>query len=360
MAPASADDPWSPGSVVAGKYRIERELAAEATGPVLLATQLTLNRPVTIKRLPIVSTQSIERLNLETAVFGRLKHPNIVEVYDSGSIEGEGLYLVTEYLEGITLDAYLDGTGLPMGSLLSIGLQLGRAVRQAHEQGIVHADLKPSTIFLTDRGMDEGLHVKVVDFGLGVLLANAHEGWEQDRSEYASPVHMAPEQWHGEPVAACTDVYALGIILFQMLAGTPPFMATSRSMFRDMHLRAPPPRALAAMATGLAEVEVVVRRCLAKAPDDRYTHAGELLADLEAVAQLLDLTEPPEPFERAPTEVLPATSITAVVGTPLHSASAEQLLTSDSRGWNAPIVWAVISALAATGLLWWWLLGSSP
>lgn len=355
MPPDDGLEEWIPGAVLAGKYRIERALAVGAPGSAYIATQLMLDRSVAVHLVPASVTPAAERSDRDAIVLGRLKHPNVAEVYDSGSSEDGGLFLVTEYVAGQCLSEFLGGSALDIPSLLRVAQQICRGVRKAHAQGIVHRNLTPASVVVSDGGVTEGPHATVVDFALGLVL---DEGVVRPPNECPLggplPTYRAPEQLRGEAVDTRTDVYALGLVMYEMLTGAPPFTSRSRAALREMHLEGSPPPVSVAPATGLSELEVIIRRCLAKRPDARYPDAGALLADLEAVAMLRELVE----GQRAVRD--------AVVAPPVRSSPApfrRGLL--DARGTGRilalplspwPTFVVVAGGLVAFAALGWWFL----
>ena len=354
MRPDSAPGPWTPGAEVAGKYRIERMLVEGETGTTFLATQLTLDRSVALHAVPPSFLPGAERTRLDAIVLGRLKHPNVAEVYDSGLTEDGGLFLVTEHVDGMSLSKFLDGSGMEIPPLLRLAQQICRGVQQAHAQGIVHLNFTPASVVVTNRGMTDGLQATVIDFAFGLMLEE-RVGRPPDgsASEPALPTYRAPEQLRGEVVDARTDVYALGVVMYEMLTGAPPFASRSPTALRTMHLEATVPPTSVAPVTGLAELEVVVRRCLAKEPDERYPHAGALLADLEAVSTLVELVDgrgaEHDAFDRFPSSstVPPRNGL-------LDALDAGRVFSLPPSQW--PMLLAVSAGLAASGALWWWFL----
>ena len=335
---------WLPGTLVAGKYRIERELASSERGGVHLATQLALRRPVAIKTLGLLSQDGAERLNSEAVAFGRLRHPNVVEVYDSGTTVDGGLYLVMEYLDGPTLADKIKKSAMDIPSLLQVARQVCSGIRQAHYEGLVHCDLNPTNVILTEHGLDEGPHAKVVDFGLGSI---------DDAKEGRSPTYLAPEQLRREAVDTRTDVYALGVILYEMLTGRPPFVSRSRQALQRMHLEAMPPPVAVTPTNGLAELEVVLQRCLSKDPDQRYQHAGEVLVDLDAIASLLELVDKSSVRGAATLDSTWGTSVRSEAVSSFAPEVEEQSLAPHSGWWSTLAM--LVGGLVASCAVWWWL-----
>jgi serine/threonine-protein kinase len=244
------------GSLVNGRFQIVRRLASGGMGSVYFATQAPLTRPVALKVLHIVrsafgeSQESFRRrFLLEASILSKLQHPNIVVLYDYGqitSMPGEHYFMAMEYLRGETLARRLRRSGR-LGVLESLGLarQIGRGLREAHRSGFIHRDLKPSNIMLVPDDEENDL-VKLVDFGIGkVVPAVGEKARDADATQtglvLGSPRYMSPEQVRSEPVEPRTDVYALGVILFEALTGRVPFAGETTFDIMASHCLQPPP-----------------------------------------------------------------------------------------------------------------------
>src|SRR6185436_18397920 len=217
----------------------------------------------------------VQRFLNEARAVNDIRHPRIVEVLDAGRLASGTPYIVMEHLTGESLAARLRQEGrLPLAVAVGIARQIAGALGAAHARGIVHRDLKPENVFLCEGGGGDGdPTVKVLDFGIAKLRADLAGGGAETRPTgglLGTPQYMAPEQWRTGVVAdARIDVYALGLIVFEMLSGTPPFMGDSWVDLLHLHISGAPPRLRERGVEVPAALEAVVRRALAKEPGDR-------------------------------------------------------------------------------------------
>ena len=284
------------GTTIAGRYRIERLIAKGGMGRVYLAIQLPLERQVAIKLLVNQrhDNEFRQRFFLEASTCARLAHRHIVTVHDYGEADNGELFMAMEYLDGVPLSRLIQ-TQVRLSSerACKIALQVCRALRTAHKTGVVHRDLKPgNVIVLTDEDQDGNDFIKVLDFG----LVKAFEGGPAFGEELTksgtwlgSPRYMAPEQIRCQPVDPRSDIYSLGVILFHMLAGRPPFVGANSMEVLEQHLRDRPPSIADVLGRSdyAPELEVIVERCLRKSPDERYQSMDDLIGDLKAAYRLI-------------------------------------------------------------------------
>ena len=276
------------GDVVAGRYRIDGVIGQGGMGVVYRATHLGLERRVALKVMNLElgwSADSRRAFEREARVAARLRHPHAVEVHDYGA-DGDWVYLVMELLDGTVLRAIIEQTDpvILQHRALTIARQVADVLVAAHEIGLVHRDLKPDNIMLlrTPPGEDRAV---VVDFGLAFIVDDARLGRHTRPGVGAgTPDYLAPEQARGVSVGPPTDVYALGVVLFEMLTGTRPFMRPTTIDTLIAHRYLPPPSPAEArpgveVAPPLADL---VRRMLAKVPHLRPT-AEEVRADLDGL-----------------------------------------------------------------------------
>ena len=309
--PALGSDPWL-GATVAGRFVIKRRLGAGGMGSVYLAEQSAVGREVALKVLhPSLSAQDElrERFSREAHAVSQLKSPNTIVLFDFGTSDDERLYMAMEYVEGRTLaELLLEGGALSPMRAIAIALQVLSALAEAHERGIVHRDLKPENLMLVQRAGTADF-VKVLDFGIAKIIASQEHAvapvavaeqraaarqlgtsaLTQHGEIFGSPRYMAPEQALGEAVSARTDLYALGVILYEMLCGRPPFAADNTLRLLHDHAHTPIP-SLAEAFPQLAlpeELCQLVASCLEKRPEDRPQSANELAQRLRATTQIV-------------------------------------------------------------------------
>ncbi|HEY4240903.1 MAG TPA: serine/threonine-protein kinase [Kofleriaceae bacterium] len=314
------------GAVLDGRYRILAPVASGAMGSVYRAERVKLGRVVAVKILQDAlpgELSSRERFEIEAIAMAKLEHPHCAAVLDVGLHEGRP-YVVMDFVSGDSLKDLLAAGPLPPARAVEIVRQALSGLAHAHELGIIHRDVKPANIIV---GQKAGLgdHVKVLDFGLARLVGagrNLTTG-----IVVGTPTHMAPEQIRGEPLDARVDVYAIGVVLFELLAGQLPYRSQTDDLVElcGMHLTAAIPR-LADRAIGDAAgrdfgpLEDVVRRALAKARDDRYPSA---VAFADALGNALDQApRPSQPFAAEPSAPIAAEPSAPVAAEPPPPAPA--------------------------------------
>jgi serine/threonine-protein kinase len=290
------------GTVVAG-YRIVAPVGRGGMGVVYRAEDIGLGgRPVALKLLPptLAGDPAFrERFLREMRVAAAIDHPNIVPVYRAGEEQGR-LYLAMRYVDALDLRRVLQADGrLTFGRTMVILEQVARALDAAHARGLVHRDVKPGNILLVPPAThEEAEHVYLVDFGLA-RAANDDLSITGAGLFIGTPRYAAPEQVAGQPVDGRTDGYALGCVLYECLAGHPPFAAGSNEAVLFAHLEAAPPRLTAERPDLPPAIDRVVQRAMAKAKKDRFTSCRELVA---AARRVLASTST---VSRVPTQVLP-------------------------------------------------------
>ncbi|MEQ9077381.1 MAG: serine/threonine-protein kinase [Sandaracinaceae bacterium] len=279
------------GQVVGGKYRVERILGRGGMGTIYVAEQQPLGRKVALKVLHSTlgdggaDPEFQKRFLLEAATVAQLSHPNIVVVHDYGGLEHDAAacYMVMELLEGRTISEalQLDGPMQPARAL-RITREIARALRAAHELGVIHRDLKPGNVMLIDG--PEGELVKVLDFGLVKVMRDDSEELTAEGRFLGSPRYMSPEQITHSPMDGRSDLYSLGVILYRMLSGECPYAGDHAVQTLMMHLQQPyPPIAHRTGVTVAPQVEAIVHRLMQKEADDRYASAEALIAEIDAL-----------------------------------------------------------------------------
>jgi serine/threonine protein kinase len=285
------------GRVFEGKYRLDERLGGGGMGTVYRATHLLIERPVAVKVLSqrfVGDETAQQRFRREARASGRMQHPNAVMVNDFGATEDGWLYIVMELLEGQTLrDLLAREAPLDPARVVSFMLQTCAAVGAAHDAGLIHRDLKPANIFIEQRPNLAAV-VKVLDFGVAKFVVEEHDDdyntLTQVGAIIGTPRYMSPEQCSGAaPLTPASDVYSLGIILYEMLTGAVPFSADTPLALALKQVTEPPLALRKLVPTIPRELEGVVVHALAKDPRLRPADANELRRELHAVAVDLGL-----------------------------------------------------------------------
>jgi serine/threonine-protein kinase len=267
------------GRALNGRYELDAVIGEGTFGRVYRGRDLRLDRPVAIKVIKPWWTEdpnwakSFER---EAQLMARVSHPGIVQIYDIGYAD-EGLYYVAELVEGESLSTRLRAGPLAPNEARDFAEQLCRALAQAHAKRVVHRDVKPANVLITAEG-----RVKIGDFGIARLAEGTTDG--AGGTIVGTPRYMAPEQARGRPTTPATDVYGVGVVLYEMLAGRPPFTERAAVELALRHVSDPPPPLPARTPPALAQI---VERALAKDPADRYPGARQMadaLAEADASA----------------------------------------------------------------------------
>jgi serine/threonine-protein kinase len=258
-----------------GQYELVAVLGRGGMATVYRARQASVDRDVAIKVISsdLAATEDfLRRFEREAKTVAALSHPHILKLFDYGQQDGI-TYLVMELMNGGSLSSLIDQGPMSLKQAYRLFSQVASALDYAHAHGIIHRDLKPQNVLL-----DEHKNAHLSDFGLAKILSDAGD---MTRSALiGTPLYMAPEQWESEPVTKQTDIYALGVMLFELLSGQTPFSGETTFKLMHMHLYQMPP-SIRELRPELPEgVELVVQRTLAKAPEDRFDSAGELAAAL--------------------------------------------------------------------------------
>jgi serine/threonine protein kinase len=306
---------------IAGRFRIERKIGTGGMGTVYRATHLGLERPVAVKiiRSEFAGDSEVaDRFLREARTMAKLRHPHAAMIFDAGSLPDGRPFIIMEFVEGETLSEALAQQGrFSFEQAVRIATQVCDVLQEAHRIGIIHRDLKPSNIMLNERG------VCVLDFGVAKVLASSAESTATHASTgsgklVGTPRYMSPEQCLGQRVGARSDLYSLGVLLYEMLAGRPPFVDPLQSALLVKQATAAPPP-LPKLRPDIARpLALAVHTLLAKRPDDRPRTAALAKALLERSLSQPERTLPDiEPLSSTLAALNPGRSIVFRVGAPL-------------------------------------------
>lgn len=310
------------GTIAGGRYRLLRVLGEGGMGRVYLAEHVAIQKQVALKVLRAEYADKgdvVTRFQQEAISASRIKHPNVLDVFDFGRLDDGSFYLAMEYLEGNDLaEEMRRRRSLDPTSSVRIALEICRALGAAHAKGVVHRDLKPENVFLQQTD-DGGQVVKIVDFGIA-LLRNSDQIAVESRPRrltktgmiFGTPEYMAPEQAAGKHADQRADIYALGIMLYEMFTGAVPFTGETFLGVLVRHLNDPPPP-MNAFSPDLAvspQLQAIVFKALEKNPDERYQSMAEVARALTASPEgaLLSRGAEPTPTAPRPAFVAPAVS----------------------------------------------------
>ena len=281
-----SDDP-SLGKVIAGRYRLEARIGEGGMGIVYRARHVLIDRVVAVKLIrPDLRGETHLRAWMlrEARAANRVDHAHIIDIHDIGETDEGELYLVMEYLIGTPLSSELARGPMPLHRAVDILEQMGAALSRAHDLGVVHRDLKSDNILLTARGGRKDF-VKILDFGLAAL---AHDPRLAPKGAvFGTPEYMSPEQARGEQAGPQSDLYALGVLFFEMLTGQLPFRASDRDTLLEMQRSAPAPRPNSIRKDVSPVAERIVLRLLEKDPRKRYRDGHHVLEELKALQRSL-------------------------------------------------------------------------
>jgi len=331
------------GRVFMGRYEVLRLLGEGGMGRVYLARQLDLGRQVVVKVMHdhvAADPTFCERFQRETLVMARFQHPFAVTLYDASLNDPQGPCIVMEYIRGISLDTLLHRNGrltpTRVGRLLG---QLCEVLQAAHNEGIIHRDLKPANLMVVDPDTPYEM-IKVMDFGLAKLVSPefSHQNpLTNSEVTVGTPGYMCPEQARGEPMDHRGDLYSVGAILYELLAGRLPFSGSSTMDVLLAHATEEPPSFAAIGVKGWVSpaVEAVVRSCLAKDPNERPASARELAERFEA-ALIEDAEAPAHHGAYASRPPTPAPPAMPVLAAPAAPAAVAALAPADSPATAQP------------------------
>jgi eukaryotic-like serine/threonine-protein kinase len=334
-------------------YRIVEQLGAGGMGVVFKAQDSRLERAVALKFLPEKLAQqprALERFRREARAASALNHPGICTIYDIGEQDGRA-FIAMEFIDGETLRNHIHGKALPVAELLELGIQIAEALDAAHSEGIIHRDIKPANIFVTKRG-----RAKVLDFGLaklvpkGVAIADDDSGGESSSSTSTStsiagiisgtPSYMSPEQVRGDALDARTDIFSLGLVLYEMATGRQAFGGGTGGAIIEAVLTRSPVSVRAINPDIPAALEAIIEKALHKDREQRYQHAADLLADLQRLKREIDSGR----TDQAGDSVSLLASTSGPVSSTSHAVS--RTTTPQSGSFRAPRASKTISSLA--------------
>jgi len=274
------------GDVIAERYELEELVGRGGMSSVYRAKDRLLERTVAIKLLHEHYSRDedyVERFRREARAAARLSHPNIVTVIDRGEADGRQ-FIVFEYVDGQNLKQLVQSKGrLPVRTALELGIDVGRALAFAHESGLVHRDVKPQNVLLGNGD------VKVTDFGIA-RFGDVKQGLTQTGTVLGTSDYIAPEQASGQPVSELSDVYSLGVVIYELLAGEPPYKGDSFLAVAMRHVNDPVPSVASVRPDVPLRLDAALERAMAKAPEDRFDSMAAFVDELETV--LAELGQP--------------------------------------------------------------------
>jgi eukaryotic-like serine/threonine-protein kinase len=289
------------GQVLAGKYRMDERLNEGGMGAVYRGTHVLMDKTVAVKVLrPALAADEkiVARFSREARAASRISHPHAVSVTDFGESAEGVVFLVMEYLDGKTLKEIIKEEGpMALPRVVEIIRQVGGALDAAHEQGVVHRDLKSENIMLLNSGGPN--YAKVLDFGIAKIIeptGTYDPGLTAPDLVIGTPQYMSPEQCsQASEIDARADLYSLGVIIYEMLVGHVPFTGQSPTAIMMKHLQDEPPSVLQERPDLPPGVAPVLQRAMAKRPEDRYQHVGDLVEELTIAAGMETAAVPPRP-----------------------------------------------------------------
>jgi eukaryotic-like serine/threonine-protein kinase len=279
-----------------GRYEVHSQLGAGGMGEVYLAQDVLLKRPVALKLLSLIQNKDrLRRFEQEARATSALNHPNILTIYEIGQ-ENALHYIAAEFIDGDTLRRHMAHQRLRLIEVLDIAIQVATALTEAHAAGVIHRDIKPENIMIRRDHI-----VKVLDFGLAKLTESMHRHFASPEASTIPDIHtdpgtmvgtviyMSPEQLRAQKVDGRTDIWSLGVVLYEMLAGRTPFESETKSDAIVSILEKEPPALTARTSELPTELQRIVTKALRKNKDERYQTAKDMLLDLRSLRQELDL-----------------------------------------------------------------------
>ena len=334
-------------------FRIIEKLGAGGMGVVYKARDTRLERPVALKFLPenmVQDPQALERFRREAHAASALNHPGICTIYDIGE-QDHRPFIAMEFIDGETLRQYIHGQPLPIEQILDLGVQIADALDVAHAQGIIHRDIKPSNVFVTKRGQ-----AKILDFGLAKLVVkdllppdaqNSSSASTQDSLSIVgiisgTPAYMSPEHVRGDDLDRRTDIFALGLLVYEMATGQQAFGGKTGGAIIEAILTRTPPSARTLNPQIPPQLEEIINKCLDKDRDRRYATAGAVRTDLQQLKRVSESGQ------------ITSSTVSVAAATPAVTATPATYPPARSFGWKSITVAAasVIALLALAGWLY--------
>lgn len=287
------------GRVLLERYEILRRIGSGGMGAVYMGRQPAVGREIALKvlRADLVNNEHVrQRFRREAEIIGRLNHPNTIQLIDYGETSDGLAVMVMELLVGQALNERLKTKGpLTVPEVIALGKQIAGSLSEAHLIGLVHRDLKPANVFLTEVGNQ--VHGKVLDFGIARLLDEEATRLTSTGQVFGTPRYMSPEQaMSTADVDARSDLYSLGLILYECLVGQPPFVAQTSIQYLSAHTTQAPPKLRERLPSAPAPLEELIDACLAKEPEDRPQSADEVAEVLAAIQRSLDANTASQPI----------------------------------------------------------------
>ena len=274
------------GRVIDGRYRVEKPIGEGGMGIVYAISHAVLGKRMALKVLRgdmAKDADVVQRFMQEAQSATSIGHANIIDISDFGRLPDGSVYFVMEYLDGQSLSKMIsNGGSVPMATALHIIKQIASALEAAHARGIVHRDMKPDNIYLVRQGSDDRF-VKVLDFGIA-KVGGANSKLTRTGMIFGTPHYMSPEQAAGQSVDRRTDIYALGVIMYEMFTGKVPFDGDTFMGILSKHMFEQPIPPSQVQGKGLGAIEDIILKALAKKQEDRYQSMAELISDLDQIA----------------------------------------------------------------------------
>ena len=291
------------GSLLVGRYVVQEVIGEGGMATVYRARHKLVDRPVAVKIMnPMLATDPVvrERFRREARSAQKLAHPNIIEIYDQGDTEDGTCFIVMELLNGESLSQVISKGPMPIDRAVHVMIQVARGVARAHDLEIIHRDLKPENIFLSERE-DGSDFVKVLDFGIAKSRSDSRLTGQGEL--FGTPQYMAPERILGQDTGGSSDLYALGVVFYEMLTGELPFNAPDVATFFIKHMNEPAPSLRSHVPNVPAALDELILRMLAKSPEERPVDAHRVHQELLAIIEDRSIDAPPRAQEEPPSSV---------------------------------------------------------